>query len=229
MNSIKTKYLDQLLDDFRLLSEIVLSQIVMMQELINSQDEINRDLFEDIERNENLIDGLDVKIKEEVINAIFLFTPRASDLRRIVACHDMTICLERIGDLILNVSRSLKEMNLNAKGFEEFRKMLAKMLKHAEKMMQNAVLAFTNSNSLVAYDTIATDNKVDALYRKISEKLPDSFTGKKLSHQELQNIMGINSISCNIERIADNATNIAESAVYLAEGRDIRHKSIDDF
>lgn len=225
MNSIKTKYLDRLSEDFQLLSEIVLSQIVMIQEFINSQDEISHDLFGNIERNETLIDGLDIKIKEEVINAIFLFTPRATDLRRVVAYHDMTIYLERIGDLILNISQYIKNLDLNMQGFDEFRKMLGKMLKYAEKMTQNAVLAFTGSNSLMAYDTIATDNKVDVLYRKISDKLPATFGNKTLSHKELQNIMGITGISYNIERIADNATNIAESAIYLAEGKDIRHKS----
>jgi len=39
----------------------------------------------------------------------------------------------------------------------------------------------------------------------------------------LLNITSINSISYNIERIADNATNIAEAAIYLIEGKDIRH------
>ena len=223
MNSIKTKYLERLLEDFQLLSEIVLSQIGMVQQLIVSDDESDKDVFNDIERNENLIDGLDIKIKEEVINSIFLFTPRATDLRRVVAYHDMTIYLERMGDLILNVSQSMEKTDFKIQGFEDFRKMLAKMLKYADKMTQNAVLAFTCDNSLMAYDTIATDNKVDALFKKISEKLPEAFKNQKLSQREMQNILSINSISYNIERIADNATNIAESAIYLTEGKDIRH------
>ena len=33
----------------------------------------------------------------------------------------------------------------------------------------------------------------------------------------------INSISYNIERIGDNAINIAEAAIYLIEGKNIKH------
>jgi len=231
MNTLKTKYLNQLSENFRLLSEIVLSQFVMVLDLLTSKGEYNTDFFGEIERNEVLIDGLDTKIKEEVINSIILFSPRASDLRRVIAYHDMTIYLERIGDIILNMSRTLEKTNLGIDGDlsgselkEPFVEMLIKMLKHAKKMTENAVLAFDCDNSVMAYDTIAMDNKVDELFRKITKKLPEAYTNKSLSHDELKNIMGINTISYNIERIADNAVNVAEAAVYLSEGKDIRHK-----
>lgn len=224
MTSIKTKYLDQLSEDYKLLSEIVLSQIIMTKGLINPPDELNQNTFNEIERNENLIDGLDIKIKEEIISSIFLFMPRAADLRKVIAYHDMTIHLERIGDLTLNIVHSIEVIDLNLQDFEQFKEILLKMLKYAEKMTGNAVLAFTCDDSRLAYETIDRDNKVDALFWEISEKLSEVFKDRKLSQQELKNIMGINSISSNIERIADHATDIAESAVYFAEGKDIRHK-----
>ena len=224
MTSIKKKYLDQLSEDYQLLSEIVLSQIIATKRLLNSGNESNQDLFNEIERNENLIDGLDIKIKEEVISAIFLFMPRAADLRKVVAYHDMTVHLERIGDLTLNVVHSIKDVDLDMQDFEKFKEILLKMLKYAEKMTNNAVLAFTYDDSQLAYETIDRDTKVDALFWKISEKLSEVFKDRSLSQQELKNIMGISSISSNIERIADHATDIAESAVYFAEGKDIRHK-----
>jgi len=236
MNTLKEKYINQLSENFRLLSEIVLSQFVMVIDLLKSNGDYNTDFFSEIERNEILIDGLDTKIKEETINAIILFSPRASDLRRVIAYHDMTIYLERIGDIILNVSRTLEKINLGSdltgsnsnnshmKNFETFVEILVKMMKHAEKMTANAVIAFDCDNSMMAYETIAMDNKVDEQFRKIAKKLPEVFMNKILSQEEVMNIMGINTISYNIERIADNATNVAEAAVYLSEGKDIRHK-----
>ena len=38
-------------------------------------------------------------------------------------------------------------------------------------------------------------------------------------------IMMVDAISRNIERIGDHATNIAEEAIYIVQGRDIRHAS----
>ncbi len=211
------------MNDFQLLSEIVLSQISVTHNLLLSKEEPNPEIYEGVERNEIIIDGLDVKIREEVINATLLFTPRATDLRKIIAYHDMTIYLERIGDLILNVAHFTKRMDLNLSEFDAFKGLIDKMLNHVEKMVRNAVIAFSCEDNSIAYKTISTDDKVDELFKEVTEKLAEVFKNRPLSEQELKNIMSINSISYNIERIGDNATNIAESAIYLTDGKDIRH------
>ena len=38
--------------------------------------------------------------------------------------------------------------------------------------------------------------------------------------------MNLNSISYYLERIGDKAVDMAEAAVYLIEGKDIRHKTL---
>lgn len=223
MAAIKSKYLNQLMEDFRLLSETVLSQIGITRKLLLSKDP-DPALYEEVEKNENIIDGFDIKIREEVINAIFLFTPRAADLRKIIAYHDMTIYLERIGDLILNVAHFTEKMDLKLPEYQEFEKLTDTMMKYAEKMVRNAVIAFSCEDNSMAYETISTDDKVDALFKEVTTKLSQTFKDRPLSEQDLLNIMQINSISYNIERVGDNATNIAESAIYLTEGKDVRHQ-----
>ncbi|MGL5790204.1 MAG: PhoU domain-containing protein, partial [Bacteroidales bacterium] len=49
------------------------------------------------------------------------------------------------------------------------------------------------------------------------------YFNKQLSEQEITDILIINSIAYNIERIGDHSTNIAEAAVYLIQGRNISH------
>jgi phosphate transport system protein len=78
----------------------------------------------------------------------------------------------------------------------------------------------------MAYDTILMDDKVDKLERKIEKKLAEDFSNKVLDKQTLVNIMNLNSISYFLERIGDKAVDIAESAVFLIEGKDIRHDKI---
>ena len=221
MDTIKSKFLEKLLADFELLSEIILKEISIVRTLFEKGKDLA--LCEEIERSEKIIDSLDVKIREEVINAIFLFNPKAMDLRKIISYHDMTIYLERIGDLILNISTFVKENDWESDLFAEFRTLLVKMLKQTEKMVSNAVYAFSCEDNSRAYLTIATDDKVDDLFKDITLKLQQSFAGKMLTESELKILMSINSISYNIERIGDHATNLAEAAIYLMEGKDIRH------
>jgi len=223
--TIKSKYLSQLLKDFELLSEIIMSQIDMARNIFQQKENhsLDPELYEKIEQNEQLIDGLDLKIREEVINAIFLFTPKASDLRKIMAYHDMTIYLERVGDLVLNIAHFIQKFRPDTKGGEEACKKLEKMFTYAQNMVRNAIVSFTCENNTVAYETIQTDDKVDGLYKEVTQVIIHSFQNRKLSPEELENILFINGISYNLERIADNATNIAEATIYLTEGKDIRH------
>ncbi len=221
MDTIKSKYLEKISGDFNLLSEIILKQLNIVRHL--SEDTSDNNLFDEIEKNETLIDSMDVKMRDEVINSIFLFNPRASDLRKIITYLDMTAYLERIGDLILNISGFLRKMNDDKESFKDIKKKISKMLKYVDEMVRNAVFSFSCEDNTMAYTTISTDDKVDQLFLEINQDLHESFKEKLLSSQDLLNILSINSISYNIERIGDNATNIAEAAIYLMEGKDIRH------
>ncbi len=221
---IKEQYLDQLHSDFQLLTEIVLSQMMKATELLH--DNHNKEIVKELKRNEKIINSLDTTIKEKVINAIMLFTPRASDLRRLMAYNDMTISMERVGDLIENISLALPDMDLTLEGFEPYRRLIDKMFTQTDKMLKSAVFAFSGNSQEMAYDTILMDDKVDKLERKVERKLAEDFRGQKLSTQSLVNIMHLNSISYYLERIGDKAVDMAEAAVYLIEGKDIRHDKI---
>lgn len=229
---IKNRYLEELHSDFSLLSEIVLTQMVKAQELVH--DNHNEDILGLIGRNEKIINTLDITIKEKVINAIMLFTPRAVDLRRLMAYYDMTISMERVGDLVENITEVLVRMDFELSGFGCYRKLIDKMFGHANKMVKDAVFAFSGVNHEMAYSTIMMDDKVDRLERKIDNKLAMDFEGTLMEKQALVNMMMLNSLSYYLERIGDKAVDIAESAVYLIEGIDIRHenaqrlKDVDD-
>ena len=218
---IKDKYLDQLHSDFLLLSEIVLTQMKKASELVH--DNHNEEIIKLLKRNEKIVNSLDVTIKEKVINAIMLFTPRASDLRRLMAYHDMTISMERVGDLLENIRIALEEIDFKVGGYESYKKLLDKMFVQTDKMIRNAIFAFSGVSNEMAYDTIMMDDKVDKLERKIEKKLAEDFNGMVQNTQSLVNMMNLNSISYYLERIGDKAVDIAESAVYLIEGKDIRH------
>ncbi|MGI6370803.1 MAG: hypothetical protein GX372_01285 [Ignavibacteria bacterium] len=218
---IKDKFLYQLESDFQLLSEIVLSQMDFLQQLLSENPD--KKIYQQIKRNEKLIDSLDLTIKEKIINAIMLFTPRAGDLRRLTAYSEMTISMERVGDLILNISESLQKTDFSTNGFKTYKKLVLKMFMRAHIMLKNSLVAFTDICDEMAYSTILMDDKVDKMEKKIEKYLTEDFGGKNNSSQALINIMNLNSMSYYIERIADKAVDISASAIFLIEGKDIRH------
>ncbi|MFA6702306.1 MAG: PhoU domain-containing protein [Dysgonamonadaceae bacterium] len=221
VSNIKNRYLDELQGDFEILAEIVLSQLEQLKILIkNTKDE---SVQKQLSRNEKLIDSLDLSIKEKVINAIILFTPKAVDLRKIMTYYDMTISMERVGDLINNIASSIKKTDFTIEGFDEFAKYLDKMQEYASEMLKSAVFSFNGENYEMAYQTILKDNKIDKWDKKIEKHIAEAFQDDKLTYQMLLNIMHINVISYYLERIADKAVDISSAAIYLIEGKDVRH------
>ncbi|NDV96816.1 hypothetical protein D0T84_18160 [Dysgonomonas sp. 521] len=220
-SNIKSKQLELLLHDFEHLSKTAMLQMQITTRLM--QDNTIGELYGEAESNEIIMDRLEIKVREEVVFTIFRFNPMAADLRKIISYQDVTINLERIGDMLLNIIHFLKETERNLPEFEPVNKKILKMAGYASEMLRNAVFSFSNEDSHMAYKVIEEDDKVDELFHQISSSLQEVFTNRPLSKKEVQSIININAISYNLERIGDSATNIAESAIYLTDGKDIRH------
>lgn len=220
-SNIKNKQLELLLHDFELLSKTAMIQMQIATRLL--QDNTIEDLYTEAESNEIIMDRLEIKIREEVVFTIFQFNPIAADLRKIITYQDVTTNLERIGDILLNIIHFLKETDRSLPEFEGINKKITKMIGYAAEMLRNAIFSFSNEDSHMAYQVIKDDDKVDELFHEISSSLQDVFANRSLKKDEVQSIINVNAISYNLERIGDSSTNIAEAAIYLTEGKDIRH------
>ena len=208
-------------EDFEVLSTVVIQQM----DIVFTLTESNKDaeLHDKIEHNEVIIDGLEVKIRDEVINSIVLYCPRASDCRKIMSYHDMTAYLERIGDLLLNIADFLREVELQGELYTLFREIIREQLEIVKKMTQNAIFAFTCEDENLAKEIIRTDDIVDKNHKEIVHGIPLHFVGRTVKDQDLLDALSLSNMSYNIERIGDNATNIAEAAIYLMEGKNAKH------
>ena len=208
MPTLKEKVFSRITEDFQVLAKIVIRQLNLTKQLMD--DNHKEEIYTEINNNERIIDSIEVKIRNEV-------------MRMIISYYDMTAYLERIGDLILNVSHFMKKIAVDDCLFTTYKKDLLKMLSLTESMTQNAIFAFTCEDIQLAKETIETDDQVDELHHFIGQHLPTQCFDKILSQQEVTDALCINSMAYNIERIGDNATNIAEAAIYLIEGKNIKH------
>lgn len=221
LDTIKKKQLQLLLNEFEMMSSTIISQCQITRKLLeNNTIEL---LYQEAEANEMIMDRLEIKVREEVVYSIFQLNPIASDLRKIIAYQDITTNLERVGDMLLNIILFLKEIDLKKAIFVELRHKLEGMFSQVDQMLRSAIFCFSHEDSMKAYQVIDSDDSVDEGYRNVKQMLQEIFAGKTLSKEDISQIMTINSIAHNLERIGDSATNIAESAIYLAEGKDIRH------
>jgi phosphate transport system protein len=223
-NIIRDKFLDKVSDDFNAMTSVVLSQLERLGTLIAADDRSRLDEVRDqLNLNERIIDSLEVKMHREVTNVMVLYGPRTSDLRQVMSKYDMSRYLERVGDLILNIVRFLAAMDLDGDVAARYLPDMRAMLSLSSQMINHALTAFNSEDNPLALSTIESDDSVDAAYHDIGQRTLADYGGTAISVQQLTDIISINGISYNIERIADNATNIAEAAIYNAQGKTVMH------
>ncbi len=226
MVTLKEKVFNRITDDFQVLTHEVFQQLELIERMMDDNDD--EKLYAEIYNNERIIDSLEVKMRSEVINTIVLYTPRATNLRVIISYYDMTAYLERIGDLIMNIANFLRKTDIHGGLFSRYKSRLKEMLGIARRMTQNAIQAFVSGETALAKEVIELDDRVDEFFHSINCELIDTRMDDGTSSQDVADLLSVSSLVYNIERIGDNATNISEAAIYLIQGRNVRHLDHQD-
>lgn len=228
MTNKKDQAIKKILKEFRLFADLTLNQLSLLEKILSSVgQEMDTEILEQMKKNEVKLDKFEVSISERIINTIVLHKPVASDLRMIFACYRMSLNLERIGDLVMNILDFLGK--IKDKGdIGRSADLFDNMLSQSTQMVTKALISFINSDRDYAIWTIKNDEVIDELYSKSLKKSIKSLKVTDENKNQLLDLMDARSIISNIERIADHATNIAEASIYSMEGTDVRHMDIEE-
>jgi phosphate transport system protein len=169
------------------------------------------------------LDSLEVEVEGLAVSLLALQQPMARDLRFIISAIKISSDLERVGDHAVNIAQStqrLVEMKSNITPDPE----IEDMARRARLMLGDSLDAFVRADGVLGREVCRRDDQVDALH--------DSLFRILLTHMvedptTISAALELFLVSRNLERVADLATNIAEDAVYLAEGKTIRHRLED--
>jgi phosphate transport system protein len=100
---------------------------------------------------------------------------------------------------------------------ENLKDMLLKMASHVERSIKDSVRALTERDSALAEKVIRDDRIVNTYDVKIDEECIRLLALKQPMGKDLRFITTAMKITTDLERIADNAVNIAERAIELNE------------
>jgi phosphate transport system protein len=178
-----------------------------------------------IELAERVIDGDDeidrreVELEEECLKVLALHNPVASDLRFIVACLKIENDLERIADLAANIAE--RSVSFSTRSVIPVPNRIREMVENCARMLRQSIDSFVRGDAQLARRICEEDTQIDRANRLIIQELIEAMhTDPSCIDQAVELI----SVSKNLERIGDHATNIAEDVVYLVEGDIIRHQ-----
>lgn len=165
------------------------------------------------------VDALENEVEALAISLLALQQPMARDLRFIVAAIKITGDLERVGDHAVNIAQSAQRMSAMKSPVQPPPE-IRTMAELARKMFSDAIDAMVRQDGALGRDVCKRDDQVDKLHESVFRIM---LTHMAEAPVTITAALEMLLVSRNLERVADLATNIAEDAVYLAEGKNIKH------
>ncbi len=165
------------------------------------------------------IDALELEIEDKAIALLALQQPMARDLRFIVAAIKVSNDIERVGDHAVNIAQSASRLAAMSTVITPDPE-IAEMARRARQMLRDSLTAFVRADGALGRNVCLADDEVDAMHNSLFRIL---VTHMMEDARTITPSIELFLVSRNLERVADLATNIGEDAVFLAEGKQIKH------
>jgi phosphate transport system protein len=209
--------------ELRLLREKLLLMGSLVEEMIGKGEAALRTrdtpLAQATMRIDRRINRLECEVDELAMRILATRQPVASDLRFITTALKIVTDLERVGDLCVNICERVVELNeeppLAPVGD------LAALAGEAIALVHDALDALVARDVERATALLSRDAAIDEHYGVIFQGVLDLMARDPAA---IYRATRVQSIAKYLERIADHATNIAETVVFLVKGTDIRHR-----
>lgn len=189
-----------------------------LRKAIQAFNERDVALAEDVIQKDQEVNLLEVAIDKQSLRLLALEQPMARDLRFIVGCMRIAVDLERIADQAVNVAQ--RAQFLSTRPPLPPNHALQQLAETALDMFTNVIAAFVTENVDQAGEVCQMDDIADELNVTVLKDLLDYMVHEVPAVE--RSVQTIIASRC-LERVADQATNIAESVVFIVRGVNIKH------
>lgn len=210
INSIKKELVDMWI--------LVQSQLNKAKEAMVKFD---KDLAREVLIKEKRVNSFELKIDRDCENIFALHCPVAVDLRFLLAALKINTNLERIGDIASGIALYVVESAVNFDVAALEKTSLIRMYDEAVNILIDTRTAFEKEDTVLARSIFKRDDVLDA----INENAPAIVTEViKADLNSLPEALYILSIIRKLERIGDQAKNIAEEIIFYVEAKILKHQ-----
>lgn len=198
--------------------EMVLTQLQKAREALENMD---RDLAREVILAEKRVNSFELKIDRDCEDVIALFAPVAIDLRFVLAVLKINMNLERSGDIAEGIGKFVLDIP------EDFDRQLleitnvTEMYRQANEMVRDVMNAFEGEDTMLARKVFKKDDLLDEINKNASS-IVAAFTRENPAKTE--SALYILSIIRKLERVGDQAKNMAEEIIFYAEAKVLKHR-----
>jgi phosphate transport system protein len=197
--------------------DLVLSQL---EKSLSSLLNFDKDLAREVIMVEKRVNSTELKIDRDCEDIFAIYCPVAVDLRMLLAVLKINTNLERMGD----IAEAIAKMIIDTKA--EFKKELLdstkiiEMFSEAIQIVEQIKASFENEVSATARGVFKRDELLDEINRKANQLISAYLKDHPADIEQALNVL---SIIRRLERVGDQAENIAEEIIFYLEAKVIRH------
>lgn len=170
------------------------------------------------------VNEMEMLIDEECTQILAKRQPAAGDLRMIIATTKSVRDLERIGDEVERVAKMVRHA-IERDVPSEYYKGLLSLGEHVKDLLHRTLNTYARMDTRSAVKNMRMDRSIDDEYSLVVMRIMDLM---KTRPDDIALSMDMMWAARSLERIGDHCINICENVIYLVEGEDVRHSSMDE-
>jgi phosphate transport system protein len=180
---------------------------------VESLKDQNPELAQQVIKNDDLIDGLELDIEDKCLKLIATQQPMAKDLRRIGTGFKIITDLERMADYAVDIAK----ITLRIADQPLIKPLIdiPRMAKLTMEMLKDSLDSYVREDVELAGTLRERDDEIDHLYAQIFREL---LTYMLADPKTINQATYLLFVGRYLERIADHTTNVGESVIFLVTG-----------
>tara|TARA_B100000029_G_C17496931_1_gene931269 strand:- start:991 stop:1461 length:471 start_codon:yes stop_codon:yes gene_type:complete len=142
----------------------------------------------------------------------------AIDLRIVFSAVKMSLYLERCGDMCKGIANRILKGDLNEAQSPDTINHLVNMSVKVYSNLDLVMQDYANKECKNSVDVWQSDSEIDSLYSSILMEILNSI---KANPEAIEALVPLLFIARYLERVGDQATNVAEEAYFVATGEEL--------
>ena len=207
--------LKQISDGVINMGDEVLGALNNIETLLKNND---HELAKKIIKNDLIINDLGQSVENKVFNILASRQPMAIDLRIVFSAVKISLYLERCGDMCKGISNRVLKGDLNEAQSPETISLLVNMCSMVHSNLRIVMEDYSKKECENSVKVWKSDSEIDSLY---SEILMDILNSIKTNPDATDALVPLLFIARYLERVGDQATNVAEETYFVVTGEDL--------
>lgn len=210
--------------------QLLKAETLRMWTLVNSQLNkgkiallnLDKDLAREVIMGERRVNAYELKLDRDCENIFALFNPVAVDLRFVLAVLKINNNLERTGDITEGIAKFV--VNVDSQFDRELLNItrVLEMYDAANNMMLDVQNAFDKEDSGLARKIFQLDDLLDEINLNANKIVADYI---KNNLENTEAALYLLSIIRKLERVGDQAKNMAEEIIFYIEAKVLKHRA----